>query len=85
MRPCETYRNRAITERCAGSPSGTTDRPSGETKAGLWAVWATIRLWSLTLRLWWDGLTNRATQAVPREYVFESSSSLAHLGNSPEG
>src|SRR3977135_636105 len=66
-------------------PSGTTGRPSGETKAGLWAVWATIRLWSLTLRLWWDGLTNRASQAVPREYEFESSSSLAHLGNSPEG
>ena len=48
-------------------------------------MWAPIRLWSLTLRLWWDGLTNRALQAFPREYVFESSSSLAHLGNSPEG
>ena len=50
------------------------------------AVWAPIRLWSLTLRLcWWNGLTNKTSQAFPREYVFESSSSLAHLGNSPEG
>ena len=32
-----------------------------------------------------NGLTNRALQAFPGEYVFESSSSLVHLGNSPEG
>ena len=49
------------------------------------AVWAPIRLWSLTLGLWWDGPTNRALQAFLEEYVLESSSSLAHLGNSPEG
>ena len=64
----------------------TTGRQSSETKAGLWAVWAPMRLWSLTLRLWWsDGLPNKALQALSGEYVFESSFSLAHWGNSPKG
>ena len=46
-------------------------------------MWAPIRLWSLTLRLsWWDGLTNRASQALPRKYIFENNFSLAHRGNS---
>ena len=35
-----------------------------------------------TLLVGWDGLINRASQAFPRKYIFESSSSLAHLGNS---
>ena len=55
-----------------------------EPKPDRGAVWAPIRLWSLTLRLcWWNGLTNKTSQAFPKEYVFESGSSLAHLGNSP--
>ena len=64
--------------------SGATGRASGETKAGSWAVWADLALVSdaATLLVGWDGLINRASQAFPRKYIFESSSSLAHLGNS---
>jgi hypothetical protein len=39
--------------------------PSGETKAGIVGCVGSIRLWSLTLRLWWDGLTNSALHAFP--------------------
>lgn len=50
----------------------------GGTKAG-WM--GPIRLWSLTLRFCSSGgLTNKASQALPREYVFESRSSWAHFG-----
>ena len=64
----------------AAPPAGLQTDP----KPDRWAVWAPIRLWSLTLRLyWWNGLTNKTLQAFPKEYVFESSYSLAHLGNSP--
>ena len=59
--------------------------PSGETKAGIVGCVGSIRLWSLTLQLLWNGLMNRALHAFPRKYVCESSSSLAHLGNSPQG
>jgi hypothetical protein len=61
-------------------------RRQARPKSGLRGCVGSIRLWSLTLRLcWWNGLTNKTSQAFPREYAFESSSSLAHLGNSPEG
>jgi hypothetical protein len=50
----------------------------GGTKAGCVGP---IRLWSLTLQFCSSGgLTNKASQALPREYVFESRSSWAHFG-----
>ena len=67
--------------------TGATGRPSDGTKAGSWGcVGSDPALVPDAASLyWWNGLTNKTSQAFPKEYVFESSSSPAHLGSSPEG